>query len=136
MATNPFAEFISGEALGAQPKLSYMAMLGEQSPRRELGPQQYYSPREEATQAQGQLFGSPFGTSPAAKRYFQSQFQNIYNEFLGNQGRALQGGQLPSQSFTQFLEQFPFTQKYSALPPEMSGRGISGFAPKVQFAYL
>ena len=32
MATNPFAEFISGEALGGQPKLSYMARLGSQRP--------------------------------------------------------------------------------------------------------
>lgn len=136
MATNPFAEFISGEALGSQPKLSYMAMLGRQDPgvpgqsapwSTELTPQRAQ---------QEEMFGNPFGTSPATKRYFQGQFQNIYNEFLGKQGRALQGGQLPSQSFTQFLEQFPFTQRYTALPPEMSGRGISGFAPRVQFSYL
>ncbi len=29
MATNPFADFISGEALGSQPRLAYQAMLGD-----------------------------------------------------------------------------------------------------------
>ena len=128
MATNPFQDFISGETLGSQPKLSYMAKLGSQRP-------EGFDQTEEAKR-QEEMFGSPFGTSPASKRYFQSQFQNVYNEFLGLQGRALQGGQLPSQTFSQFLEQFPFTQRYSALPPEMSGRGVSGFAPRVKFSYL
>ena len=128
MATNPFAEFISGEALGGQPKLSYMARLGSQRPKG-------FDQTEEAKR-QEEMFGSPFGTSPASKRYFQGQFQNVYNEFLGQQGRALQGGQIPSQTFSQFLDQFPFAQRYSALPPEMSGRGISGFAPRVRFSYL
>ena len=128
MATNPFADFISGEALGSQPRLSYMAKLGRQRP-------EGYDQTDEAKR-QEDMFGSPFGTSPAAKRYFQGQFQNVYNEYLGQQGRALQGGQIPAQPFSQFLDQFPFTQRYSALPPEMSGRGISGFAPKVKFSYL
>ena len=128
MATNPFADFISGEALGAQPKLSYMARLGSQRPPG-------FEQPEEAKR-QEEMFGNPFGTSPASKRFFQGQFQNIYNEFLGQQGRALQGGQIPAQSFSQFLDQFPITQRYSAIPPEMSGRGISGFAPRVRFSYL
>ena len=128
MATNPFQDFISGETLGSQPKLSYMSMLGSQRP-------EGFDQTEEAKR-QEEMFGNPFGTSPASKRFFQGQFQNVYNEFLGNQGRALQGGQLPSQTFSQFLEQFPFTQRYSALPPEMSGRGVSGFAPRVRFSYL
>ena len=128
MATNPFQDFISGATLGSHPKHSYLAMLGSQRP-------EGFDQTEEAKR-QEEMFGNPFGTSPASKRFFQGQFQNVYNEFLGNQGRALQGGQLPSQTFSQFLEQFPFTQRYSALPPEMSGRGVSGFAPRVRFSYL
>ena len=128
MATNPFAQFISGEALTAQPQMSYLAMLGDQTPGA-IG-------RSPQSVAQSEMFGNPFGTSPASRRYFQGQFQNLYDEFLGQQGRALQGGQIPSQTFSQFLDQFTFTQRYSALPPEMSGRGISGFAPRVRFSYL
>ena len=128
MATNPFADFISGEDLGSQTRNSYIAKLGSQRP-------EGFDQTDEAKR-QEDMFGSPFGTSPAAKRYFQGQFQNVYNEYLGQQGRALQGGQIPAQTFSQFLDQFPFTQRYSALPPEMSGRGISGFAPKVKFSYL
>ena len=129
MATNPFADFISGEALGYQPRLAYQAMLGD--PNREIKPWE-----TEGRARQESMFGNPYGTSPASKRYFQGQFQNIYNDFLGQQGRALQGGQLPSQTFTQFLEQYPFTQRYAALPPELSGRALGAFAPRVQYSYL
>ena len=40
MATNPFAQFISGEALTAQPKLSYLSLLGDQ--RRSKDPSSRY----------------------------------------------------------------------------------------------
>jgi len=145
MATNPFAEFITGEALTAQPKLSYLALLGQQPQRRSwpggsvgatTTSTEGSTPWEQASRAQGQMFGSPFGTSPAARRYFQGQFQNINDEFLGQQGRALQGGQMPGQNFQQFLQEFPFTQRYSALPPEMTGRTLGSFAPRVQYSYL
>ena len=128
MATNPFAEFISGEALTSQPQMSYLAMLGDQTPNA--------TGRSMPGMAQSEMFGSPFGTSPAARRYFQGQFQNIYDEFLGKQGRALQGGQMPAQNFQQFLQGFPFTQRYSSLPPEMTGRTLGSFAPRVQYSYL
>ena len=129
MATNPFADFISGEALGSQPRLAYQAMMGD--PNREIKPWE-----TEGRARQEMMFGNPSGTSPASRRYFRGQFQNIYNDFLGQQGRALQGGQLPSQTFTQFLQQYPFTQRYAALPPELSGRTLGSFAPRVQYSYL
>jgi len=130
MATNPFAAFISGEALTAQPQMSYLAMLGDQTPGTSL------VGRSAPGLAQSEMFGNPFGTSPASRRYFQGQFQNIYDEFLGKQGRALQGGQMPAQNFQQFLQEFPFTQRYSSLPPEMTGRTLGSFAPRVQYSYL
>ncbi len=129
MATNPFADFISGEALGSQPRLAYQAMLGD--PNREIKPWE-----TEGQARQEMMFGNPYGTSPASRPYLQGQFQNIYNDFLGQQGRALQGGQLPSQTFTQFLQQYPFTQRYAALPPELTGRTLGSFAPRVQYSYL
>ena len=128
MATNPFAQFISGEALTAQPQMSYLAMLGDQTPG--------VTGRSKPGIAQSEMFGNPFGTSPASRRFFQGQFQNLYDEFLGQQGRALQGGQMPAQNFQQFLQGFPFTQRYSALPPEMTGRTLGNFAPRVQYSYL
>ena len=128
MATNPFAQFISGEALTAQPQMSYLAMLGDQTPG--------VTGRSKPGIAQSEMFGNPCGTSPASRRFFQGQFQNLYDEFLGQQGRALQGGQMPAQNFQQFLQAFPFTQRYSSLPPEMTGRTLGSFAPRVQYSYL
>ena len=84
---------------------------------------------------------TPFGSSPAARKRFQSQFQNIYNEFLGQQGRALMGGnggtpQWPQQTFTQFLNEYPFTERYTALPPAMRGATQSTFSPRASYNYL
>tara|TARA_R100000306_G_scaffold37350_1_gene37514 strand:- start:172 stop:486 length:315 start_codon:yes stop_codon:yes gene_type:complete len=104
-------------------------MMGD--PNRAINPWE-----DEGQVRQEMMFGNPYGTSPASRRYFQGQFQNIYNDFLGAQGRALQGGQLPSQTFTQFLKQYPFTQRYAALPPELAGRTLGSFAPRVQYSYL
>ena len=146
MATNPFAQFISGEALTAQPKLSYLSLLGDQrrskdpSSRYEYfdwqGQERDYQRPSRGAIAQHEMFGNPFGTSPASRRYFQGQFQNIYDEFLGQQGKSLQGGQMPGQNFQQFLQEFPFTQRYAALPPEMTGRTLGSFAPRGQYSYL
>ena len=133
MATNPFLDFVSGEALTGQPEMSYLSMLGAQPRSAADNPFQVASA---PARAQSEMFGSPFGTSPAARRYFQGQFQNIYDEFLGKQGEALRGGALPAQTFQQFLDAFPFTQRYAALPPAMTGRTLSGFAPRVQYSYL
>jgi hypothetical protein len=77
-----------------------------------------------------------YGSSPAAQRQFQSQFQNIYNEFLGQQGRMLMGGQMPQQNFSQFLDEYPFMERYSALPPAMRGARQSTFAPQASYRYF
>lgn len=105
---NPFSQFMIQE-----PKLAYYGMGGMEPGGT-----------------------SPYGSSPQARRRFQSQFQNIYNEFLGQQGQALMGQKMPDQTFSQFLGQYPFTERYSALPPAMSGMQQRTFAPQASYRYL
>jgi len=146
MATNPFAKFISGEALTGQPQLSYLSMLGDQRKSKDpasryeyydwKGQEKDYQRPSTGSVAQHNMFGNPFGASPASRRYFQGQFQNIYDDFLGTQGKSLQRGEMPAQNFQQFLQEFPFTQRYASLPPEMTGRSLGNFAPRVQYSYL
>ena len=40
-------------------------------------------------------------------------------------------------SFTDYLEQYPWTQRYTALGPSMrpGGRGTSRFAPSARYMY-
>ena len=77
-----------------------------------------------------------FGQSPAQKKFFQSQFQPIFNQYLGTLGASLKRGELPTQTFGEFTEQFPFTQRFSSMPPSMRpGAGRRQFAPPTQFFF-
>ena len=51
--------------------------------------------------------------SPNMKRFFQSQFSNIQNQYLGQLGQWVRAGsQGQPQQFSQFLSQFPWLQQF------------------------
>jgi hypothetical protein len=66
------------------------------------------------------------------RRYFQNQFQDIQNQFLGQLGQTIREGGVPEQTFGQFLVDFPFTERYQALPPAMRGALTTKYAPPVR----
>jgi len=80
-------------------------------------------------------FQNQFGRSPHQRRFFQGQFQDIYNEYLGALGSQIRSGQAPTKRFAGFLENLPFTNRFSSLPPTMRpGGGFSSrFAPRSRF---
>ena len=67
--------------------------------------------------------------SPNVKKYFQGQFSNIQNQYMGQLGQMIQGGQAPSLEFTDFLSQFPWQQKFQELSPQERGQDTSRFNP-------
>jgi hypothetical protein len=77
----------------------------------------------------------PFGRSPRQERFFQGQFQNIQNEYLGALGQQIRGGQFPTLRFTDFLEKFPFTKRYASLPPQSRGDFPRQFSPPTRFLF-
>ena len=87
----------------------------------------------------GSTAGSPWGggSSPMSQQYWSGQYGNVRNQYLGQIGRSLRAGQEPSMSFTDYLEQFPWTQRYTALGPSMrpGGRSSSRFAPSARYMY-
>lgn len=51
--------------------------------------------------------------TPNARKYFQSQFSNIQNQYLGQLGQWVKAGSVGQpQQFSQFLSQFPWQQKF------------------------
>ena len=83
-------------------------------------------------------FQNQFGRSPNQRRFFENQFSDIHNQFLGTLGAQIRGGQLPTAQFTPFLEAGfgpggQFQQQFGALPPSQRGMGIGRFAPSAQF---
>jgi len=90
---------------------------------------------------QAAYYSSPRGTafsgqSANTQKYYQNQFQNVYNEFLGALAQQGRGGQDLTLRFADYLETTPFTERYAALPPQMAGRTTRQFGPGTRQIYF
>jgi len=78
-------------------------------------------------------FQNQFGQAPTQKRFFQGQFQNIFNQFLGGLGQQIKRGEEPTNTFSDFMENYNFGQQFGQLPPSVRGATTSRFAPTSRF---
>jgi hypothetical protein len=78
-------------------------------------------------------FQNQFGQAPTQRRFFQGQFQNIFNQFLGGLGQQIQQGESPTNTFSDFMENYNFGQQFGQLPPSVRGATTSRFAPSARF---
>ena len=88
----------------------------------------------------GTTAASPFGGgfAPAAQQYWLGQYGNVMRQWSGEAGRKMRKGKDPlsGTSFVDFLEQYPWTQRYSALSPrQRPGGSISRFSPAARYMY-
>jgi len=86
----------------------------------------------------GTTQASPFGEgfSPAAQQYWSGQYGNVYNQFMGDVGRSYRRGEEPAMSFVDYLDQYPFTERYTALGPQMRpGSRTARFSPATRYIY-
>ena len=80
---------------------------------------------------------APFqgGASPAQQQYWQGQFGNVFSQYQGALGTSLRSGTEP-QSFVDFLEQTPWTERYSSLSPSLRpGGSTRRFNPATRYMY-
>jgi hypothetical protein len=78
---------------------------------------------------------APFtgGMSPAQRQYWSGQFGNIQNQYMGALGQQMRRGEMPTLQFTDFLENLPWTERYTALSPRLRpGSGTTRFNPGVR----
>ena len=85
-------------------------------------------------------FSSPrgaefMGGAPAKRQYYQNQYRDVYNEFLGALGSQIRGGNAPTLRWTDYLEDYPFPERYAALSPTQAGRGRQQFSPRTRQLY-
>jgi hypothetical protein len=65
----------------------------------------------------------PSSRMPASmKRYYQNQFSNIQNEYIGQLARQMREGQLPTRTFQDYLTKDVFTRPEQADPMSRLGR--------------
>jgi len=110
---NGFNDFF-GTMLEAEPQTAYMGQIGSQQYR---------------------------GTSPMQQRaadYWRNQYSDVYSQYLGQRGQELAQRKDPSQwtTFSDYLEQFPFTQRYTSLSPYQRGVSNRRFAPSTRHIFF
>lgn len=76
------------------------------------------------------------GTSPGRTRYFQNQFQDVYNDFLGALGAQVREGGAPTLQWKDYVDQHPFAARYGALTPEQAGRTNRSFNPMTRHIFF
>ena len=81
-------------------------------------------------------FQDQFGSSPNQRKFFQDQFNQFHNEFLGTLGQTIRSGQVPSQRFTDFLGNVNFDQRFAQQAPSQRGAFTSRFAPSTRFLFF
>ena len=120
MAKNPFENFYT-DLLADNPQMAYQA----------------------ANPFAGQAFGNITRPEQRQKDYWSNQYSNIYNEYLGQQGRGIKElavggkpGNQGMQSFSEFLQGVPFTERYGALTPQQKGTSARRFAPATRHIYF
>ena len=77
--------------------------------------------------------------APSGQRHYQNQFQNVYNQYLGSLGGLLRQGIMPTadeDTFTNFLGNYDWTERYGQLPPAMRGDFSSQFNPRTRQIYF
>ena len=118
------------QVLEASPETAYYSAspFGQYSPRNPWGGSEFVQGGEGVTQG---------GYSPVQQQYWSGQYGNVYNQYLGQIGRSLRGGQEPATTFMEYLDQYPFTQRYSALGPAMrpGGCGSSRYSPSTRYMF-
>jgi len=79
---------------------------------------------------------APFGGgfSPASQQYWAGQYGNVMNQYEGERGRMMKRGEDPySMTFLDYLEKYPWTERYTALSPAMRPGGRTArFTPSAR----
>ena len=117
MAENPFGNFYT-DLLEDQPQMAYQAAISSRFPQYDALPRPQQRQRD----------------------YWSGQYSDIYNQYLGERGQNIQtlaqgGTPQNMRSFSDYLENIPFTQRYAGLTPQQRGRGIRSFAPSTRYIF-
>lgn len=73
--------------------------------------------------------------TPNQRKYFQGQFNEIQNEYLGRLGQQIRGGGEGTLHFADFLSQMPWAERFQGLPPSQRGENASLFNPWTRFMF-
>jgi len=76
-----------------------------------------------------------FSDSPRRQNFFQNQFPNVENQFIGAIGSQFRTGQAPSLKFDDFLNDFDFDRLFRDQSRFQRGRTSNLFNPSTRFLF-
>ena len=93
---------------------------------------------EENPQAAYFGYQPQFGRSPNQKKWFQNQFSEVQNRYMGQLGQQIMGGGAPTLNFTDFLSQWfapqgGAAQEWAGLSPSQRGMNQGRYAPPTRW---
>jgi hypothetical protein len=74
-----------------------------------------------------------FGQTQSSRNFFQNQFSNIHNQFLGQIGQQILGSEAPTRRFTDFLDDFDFEKFSYGFTPGQRGQSSARYTPRTRF---
>jgi hypothetical protein len=77
----------------------------------------------------------PKGLKGGQRRFAQSQFQDMLNQFAGELGQQIRGGKRPTLQFTDVFTPERIRQNLFSFSPSQRGFGTARFAPPVEFQF-
>lgn len=93
---------------------------------------------EERPEAIFNSFLDQFGTAERSpmRRFFQNRFQDIFGGYTGDIIKQLGRGEVPEQSFSDFLKQEPFKERFGSTAPALRGQFSSRYAPRTRSLFF
>ena len=96
----------------------------------------YETGRRAAYFSRRDQFGGP-NRSQRQTSYYENAFSDLYDRYLGTLGLQIRQGQMPTQQWNPYLENFNWDQNYQEnVPYSTRQAGQSGFTPQVRWDVL
>ena len=68
------------------------------------------------------------------RRDAQNIYQDALSAFYGQLGEQILGGEAPTQTFTNYLQDFPFTERFAQMGRQFNQSGR--YRPRTRFLYF
>jgi hypothetical protein len=65
--------------------------------------------------------------------YWRGRQGDVYQEYLGGIGRTAMSGQVPTQTFNSYLDDYDWDNYWTQLSPGRRGSRSSRFAPRIKY---
>lgn len=75
----------------------------------------------------------PMRGSTGFINYWRARQGDVWGDYMGALGRTALAGIVPSLTYTQFLNAYPFSQRFDQLSPRRRGTETARFRPRLRY---